>query len=166
MKTLKTLILVLIISGTTTAFCQTSKLNQLLQETLQQEFKIRKIEHTVSDSIKIKQTLVVEKDTLYCIIKSDFIFKKSNNTEQQKVALKDITMVIKDVGIFFVTQPDKVIRTSTKNTHEEPQTKEVETSNLFRTHIVSLLENENLADELVKAFKVAGFSIKKGDWYD
>ena len=33
-------------------------------------------------------------------------------------------------------------------------------------NIVSLLENENLADELVKAFKVAGFSIKKGDWYD
>ena len=39
-------------------------------------------------------------------------------------------------------------------------------TDLFRTHFISLRDNEYLADNLVKAFKKAGYKIEKGYWYD
>ena len=92
--------------------------------------------------------------------------EKGYYLEQQTVALQDITAVTKDIGIFFETAPDKVQFIRKEYFEDGNYTKSSTTKDLFRTHFVSLRQNEYLADELIKAFKKAGYKIEKGYWYD
>ncbi len=158
---------------------QTTKIVQLLQATLQQENKARKMIQVEIDSLGneiglMKQDLdslevtelAVKKDTLLYITKHHFAYEKGYYLEQQKVALQDIRAVTKDIGIFFETAPDKVTLIRKEYFEDGNSIKTSRKTYLFRTHFISLRDNEYLADDLVKAFKKAGYKIEKGYWYD
>ena len=158
---------------------QTTKIVQLLQASLQQENKARKMIQVEIDSLGneiglMKQDLdslevtelAVKKDTLLYITKHHFAYEKGYYLEQQKVALQDIRAVTKDIGIFFETAPDKVQFIRKEYFEDGNSIKTSRKTDLFRTHFVSLKDNEYLADELIKAFKKAGYKIEKGYWYD
>ena len=158
---------------------QTTKIVQLLQATLQQENKARKMIQVEIDSLGneiglMKQDLdslevtelAVKKDTLLYITKHHFAYEKGYYLEQQKVALQDIRAVTKDIGIFFETAPDKVQFIRKEYFEDGNSIKTSRKTDLFRTHFISLRDNEYLANDLVKAFKKAGYKIEKGYWYD
>lgn len=161
-------------------FSQTTTITQILQKTLQQENEARKMVYTEVDtlgneigllqmdidSLEVTEPFVIKNDTLYYTTKHHFGFEKGYYLDQQIVALKDVTAVTKDMGIFFETTPDKVTLIRKEYFDDGNYLKSSTTNDLFRTHFVSLRQNEYLADELIKAFKKAGYKMEKGYWYD
>lgn len=162
------------------SYSQTTTITQILQKTLQQENETRKMVYTEVDtlgneigllqmdidSLEVTEPFVIKNDTLYYTTKHHFAFEKGYYLDQQIVALKDVTAVTKDMGIFFETTPDKVTLIRKEYFDDGNYTKSSTTKDLFRTHFVSLRQNEYLADELIKAFKKAGYKMEKGYWYD
>ena len=161
-------------------FCnsQTTTITQILEKTLQQENIVRGIMREESeslgnevgwkedlDSLEVTE-LVVKNDTLYYSIKKKILYQEGYLLEQQVVALKDITAVSKDIGIFLETAYDKlkIIRYQYYSNGEVQ--KNIHYNNLLRTYFVSLRDVEHLAYDLIKAFKNAGYTIEKGSWYD
>jgi len=157
---------------------QTTTITQILEKTFQQENKVRGIMREESeslgnevgwkedlDSLEVTE-LVVKNDTLYYTTKQKMLYQEGYFLEQQIVALKDITVVSKDIGIFLETAYDKlkVIRYQYYSNGEVQ--KNIHYDNLLRTYFVSLRDVEHLAYDLIKAFKKAGYKIEKGPWYD
>lgn len=158
---------------------QNSTITHLLQKTLQQENEARQMVHTEVDSLGneigyIQQDidslelaeLAIQNDTLFYTTKHHFAYEKGYYLEQQIVALQDITAVTKDIGIFFETTPDKVQIIRQEYFEDGNYIKTNRKTDLFRTHFISLRDNEYLADDLIKAFKKAGHTIEKRYWYD
>lgn len=173
-------LLLLIILQTNYASSQTTTIIHLLQKNLKQENEARKIVYPEIDSLANEIALIkkdvdslevmeltIQNDSLYYTTKHQFIYEKGYYLDQQKVALKDITSVTKDIGIFFETVADKVILTRQEYFEDGNYSKQTSRkTDLFRTHFISLRDNEYLANDLVKAFKKAGYTIEKGYWYD
>lgn len=179
MKRSQLILILFTILRFTTSFAQTTKITQLLQVTLQQENKARKMIQVEIDSLGneiglMKQDLdslevtelVVKSDTLYYTTKQKMLYQEGYYLEQQVVALKDITAVSKDIGIFFETAYDKLKIISNQYYSNGEVQKTIRYNNLFRTYFVSLRDIEYLAYDLIKAFKKAGYTIEKGSWYD
>ena len=179
MKKTKYILILLAIYSANSIFAQTTTITQLLQKTLQQENEARQMVHKEVDSVGneigyIQQDidslevaeLAIQNDTLFYTTKHHFAYEKGYYLEQQIVALQDITAVTKDIGIFFETEPDKVQIIRQEYFEDGNSIKTSRKTDLFRTHFISLRDNEYLANELVKAFKKAGYTIEKGYWYD
>lgn len=179
MKRSQLILILFTILRFTTSFAQTTKITQLLQVTLQQENKARKMIQVEIDSLGneiglMKQDLdslevtelVVKNDTLYYTTKQKMLYQEGYYLEQQVVALKDITAVSKDIGLFLETAYDKLKIISDQYYSNGEVQKTIRYNNLFRTYFVSLRDIEYLAYDLIKAFKKAGYTIEKGSWYD
>lgn len=161
------------------SIAQTTTITQLLQKTLQKENEVRQMLHTEADSVGneigyIQQDidslevaeLTIKNDTLFYTTKQKTLYEKGYYLEQQIVALQDITAVTKDIGIFFETAAMKVQVIRQEYFEVGNSIKTSRKTDLFRTHFISLRDNEYLANDLVKAFKKAGYTIEKGYWYD
>lgn len=179
MKKTKYILILLAIYSANSIFAQTTTITHLLQKTLQQENEARKMFHTEVDSlgneIGLSQMaidtlevieLTIENDILVYTTKNYFTNVDGYYLYKQEVALKDITAVTKDIGIFFESAPDKVQVIRQEYFEDGNYIKTHRKTDLFRTHFISLRDNEYLADDLVKAFKKAGYKIEKGYWYD
>ena len=180
MKKTKYILILLAIYSANSIFAQTTTITQLLQKTLQKENKARKMVYTEidslgneiglnkqdSDSLVATEPFIIKKDSLFYTIKKEFSMEKGYYLDQQIVALKDVIAVTKDIGIFFETAPDKVQFIRKEYFEDGNYIKTSRKTDLFRTHFISLRDNEYLANDLVKAFKKAGYKIEKGYWYD
>lgn len=179
MKKTKYIVILLAIYTANSIFAQTTTITQLLQKTLQQENEVRQMLRAEADSVGneigyIQQDidslevaeLTIKNDTLFYTTKQKMLYEKAYYLEQQIVALQDITAVTKDIGIFFESAPEKVFVTQSEYFDDGNYKITTGELDLFRTHFTTLRENEYLADELVKAFKKAGYKIEKGYWYD
>ena len=180
MKKSKFILILLAIYSSNSIFAQTTTITQILQKTLQQENKARQMMYTEidslgneiglnkqdSDSLVATEPFIIKKDSLFYTIKKEFSMEKGYYLEQQIVALQDIRAVTKDIGIFFETAPDKVQFIRKEYFEDGNSIKTSRKTDLFRTHFISLRDNEYLANDLVKAFKKAGYKIEKGYWYD
>ena len=180
MKKTKYILILLAIYSANSIFAQTTTITQILQKTLQQENETRKMVYTEVDtlgneigllqidvdSLEVTEPFVIKNDTLFYTTKHHFAYEKGYYLEQQIVALQDITAVTKDIGIFFETEPDKVQVIRQEYFEDGNSIKTSRKTDLFRTHFISLRDNEYLANDLVKAFKKAGYKIEKGYWYD
>ena len=180
MKKTKYILILLAIYSANSIFAQTTTITQLLQKTLQKENKARKMVYTEidslgneiglnkqdSDSLVATEPFIIKKDSLFYTIKKEFSMEKGYYLDQQIVALKDVIAVTKDIGIFFETAPDKVTLIRKEYFEDGNSIKTSRKTDLFRTHFISLRDNEYLANDLVKAFKKAGYKIEKGYWYD
>ncbi len=179
MKLLNYTLILLAIYSANSIFAQTTTITHLLQKTLQQENEARKMFHTEVDSlgneIGLLQMaidtlevieLTIKNDTLVYTTKNYFFNVNGYYLYKQEVALKDITAVTKDIGIFFETASDKVQVIRQEYFEDGNSIKTSRKTDLFRTYFVSLRQNDYLADDLIKAFKKAGYTIEKGYWYD
>ncbi|MFY8069226.1 MAG: hypothetical protein ACOVMG_03935 [Flavobacterium sp.] len=179
MKKTKYILTLLGIFLANSIFAQTTTITHLLQKTLQQENKARQMIHTEVDSlgneIGLSQMAIDTLEVIELTIKNDILVYTTKNyftnvngyyLYKQEVALKDITAVTKDIGIFFESAPEKVFVTQSEYFDDGNYKITKGELDLFRTHFTTLRENEYLGDELVKAFKKAGYKIEKGYWYD
>lgn len=93
--------------------------------------------------------------------------KKSYSTgeyyvQKQEVELQKITAISKDINVIFETEPDAVKVTNV----DIAGTIEVHTTDLFFLNLSYVKQNDYLAEELIKAFRKAGYEIQKGSWFD
>ena len=179
MKKSKYIVILLATFLANSIFSQTITITQILQKNLQEENKARQMIHTEADSLGneigyIQQDidslevaeLTIKNDTLFYTTKQKMLYEKGYYLEQQIVALQDITVITKDIGIFFETASDKVQVIRQEYFEDGNSIKTSRKTDLFRTYFVSLRQNDYLADDLIKAFKKAGYTIEKGYWYD
>ena len=180
MEKSKYILILLAIYSANSIFAQTTTITQILQKTLQQENETRKMVYTEVDtlgneigllqidvdSLEVTEPFVIKNDTLFYTTKHHFAFEKGYYLDQQIVALKDVTAVTKDIGIFFETAPDKVQFIRKEYFEDGNSIKTSRKTDLFRTYFVSLRQNDYLADDLIKAFKKAGYKMEKRYWYD
>lgn len=169
MKTLFLSIVLLFING---IFCQTNKITSLFQKTLQLEIEARKgVIKDTSDLERSPERLIVtepftiKKDTLYYTVQKR-IDSNRYHVEQQKMALKDVKQVTKDIGLFLETHAEKVIKTRQEFIDSKKVEESIFYSDTFETYMINLSSVDYFADEMIEAFRTSGFKITKGYWYD
>lgn len=168
------------------AFSQTSEIVKILNLELKKEIKAQKEDcwnyigekfevvknFSIKDSVLIISAInyegkeVGEMQTTMKILSIE-VKKKSDYgedfyTEKQEVDLQKIKALVKDINIIFETEPDAVKITQTKENGE----KNIRTSDMFFLQLSYEKQNEYLADDLVEVFRMAGYTIEKGFWYD
>lgn len=172
--------LLLLLSSALTSHAQTSEISRLLQHQLHLEiegriqfsFEIDSLGNEVytydedKNGLIVTEPFVIHTDTLYYTIKTNTSSETVKHFDQQKVALKDIKIISKDIGVFLETDPGKVISTRTTRSDEVVVAVDVRTTDLFETHIGTMMDLSYFADLMIAAFQTAGYRLEKGSWYD
>lgn len=103
-----------------------------------------------------------EMKILSITVKKKKLYEDGFYIEKQEVELGKIKAIIKDINIIFETENDDVTVTTT----EENGEKSVRKGDMFFLHLSGEQQNEYLADEIIRAFKKAGYEIEKRVWAD
>jgi hypothetical protein len=142
---------------------QTAEIETILNIELQRE-----IQHQQEDSenyrgeiVEVAENFKIENGVLSVTFRKKSYYSGEDYLERKEVELNQITLVEKDLQVVFSSEIDavKIIRTTGEKI-------DVSYDNLFLTHLSIGKYNEFLADELVAAFKKAGYTIEKGEWMD
>ncbi|WBV60829.1 hypothetical protein PFY12_01610 [Chryseobacterium camelliae] len=112
--------------------------------------------YSIKDSLEGKHKILIletrKKDS----------YKNVYYTVKQQVELSKVKAIVKDINIIFTTEPNASKVTETDENGKE----ENYNGDLFFLNLSHEKKNEKLADELIHAFKKAGYSIRKDYWYD
>jgi hypothetical protein len=161
---MKKLLLLLISTSCFSAFSQTSAIVKILNKALVKDIKVQKEnpENVSGEKFEAVKSFSIANNILSIEVK-----KKSYNGEdlyiqKQAIDLRKTKAIVKDINIILETEPDAVKITETNNKGE----KTVRTSDMFFLYLSCEKQNDYLADELINAFKKAGYKIEKGYWYD
>src|SRR5690606_17788937 len=175
MKKLSTIVVFLI---SLMSFSQTDSITNILNSALQNELRLQSEVMAEIDSTgtvigytKLADTIIVVKpfeirDNVLSFTIQRNLDDSSYVIEKQDASLDKIVAINKDIGMLFETLSDAVIITSTSHHKDGSIVESTNTTDLFRTHCVSQRNNEYLKDDLIKAFKKAGYKIESSYWYD
>lgn len=169
---------------------QTKELTRVLNQELQNEVRLQKeypedqtgdkfevvrpfhIRDTVLTMVVIKEapgTKEIVEDKLVAtdikVLSLEVKIKGQDGTyyiQKQEVDLHKIRAIVKDINVIFEADADAV--TITRTGPEGERT--VNRSDLFFLHLSRQKQNEELAAEIIAAFKKAGHEIEKGAWFD
>lgn len=165
MNYIKLIFTIIVLSYNLSSFSQISEIEKILNDKLEKEadFIKKHSKEYYGDQFEIIQGFHIQNDTLSVEIKIKP--KEAGSTyfiEKREVSIHDIQSIEKDINILFVTESNAV-----KITRTDKQ-KHIETyySDLFFTCLSAEKSNEYLGDELVEAFKKAGYTVRKGEWWD
>ena len=144
---------------------QTEKISEILNKQFKEE------QNMYEEDDKMKPTLispfVIENNVLSYEIMLEKTYSGKKAKIRREVALKDISELLKDINVIFVTTGKDAVETYTyfneDGTLEAP---EISKTNLFFTEINKERQNQHFRDALVKAFKKAGFEIESVVWFD
>ncbi len=105
-------------------------------------------------------------DSLQIQLKQALIYEEGYEMATYTVALKDVHAIAKDINILLETGKDKVKMVSHVFYKGGGDTIVTNYSSLYFLHLCDEKNNEDFADELVRAFKKLGITIIKSHWYD
>jgi hypothetical protein len=145
-------------------FSQEREIVRILNNELKKELKSQ-FRHPSFDGDTI--TLVKEFSINNKIL--SFEIKRSSDRgyffEKQEVPLSKIRVIGKDINIILESD-DKAVKTTTRRFYKDQEKEEfVSDSDLFFVYI-NFPNNEDVGNDLIKAFAKAGYHIKKNYWYD
>lgn len=182
MKNIKSFLLLLMLFFINVSFSQTQEIVKILNRELKiqvakEPLKIMNtdssgveyVSHIITDTMQIVKPFVLKNNLLSFTVERTL---KSHNPQYygriiitQEVALDKITGISQDLGVFLDTEPDSVTFSATLY-HEDGKVESYEIKQGFmRTYLFSPT-SKNLSEDLIKAFKKAGFTIQKGVWYN
>lgn len=175
---MKKLTTVVILFVSMMSFSQTENITNILNNALQNEIRLQSQQYTEIDTLgnvvgyhQMVDTIVVVKPFEIQNNVLSFTVQRNLNDgryviEKQEVPLDKIKNVSKDIGVFLDTLSEDVIITSTLYLEDGTTTTSEYNYHFLRTYCVTEKQNEYLGDELVKAFKEAGYPITVSHWYD
>lgn len=149
---------------------QVQKIVKILNRELQKEVKAQQKDSSnyygerfeVIKQYRIKDTSDGNLNVLVLEIKKKDTYSNTYYTIQQEIDLSKIKTIVKDINIIFGTEPN-----ASKVTEVDENGKEsISTGDMYFLNLSYEKKNERLANELIQAFKKAGYSIKKEYWYD
>ena len=182
MKIIKKILLLLAIFFANYGFSQTQEIVKILNRELkiQVEKEPLKIMNTdssgvpyvsyiIADTMRIVKPFALKNNVLSFTVERTL---KSHNPQYygriiitQEVALDKITGISQDLVVFLDTEPESVTFSATMY-HEDGKVESYEIKQGYmRTYLFSPT-SKNLPEDLIKAFKKAGFTIQKGIWYN
>lgn len=149
---------------------QVQKIVKILNREIQKEIKAQKQDSAnyygenfeVIKPYSIKDSLEGKYKILTLEIRKKNSYKNIYYTIKQQIELSKIKAIVKDINIIFTTEPNASKATEIEETGKE----ETYSGDLFFLNLSHEKKNEKLANELINAFKKAGYSIKKEYWYD
>src|SRR5690606_26205366 len=175
MKKLSTIVVFLI---SLMSFSQTENITDILNNALQNELRLQSEVMAEIDSTgtiiaytKLADTIIVVnpfeiRDNVLSFTIQRNLDDSSYVIEKQDVSLDKIVAINKDIGVLFETLSNDVTISTTTYHKDGSIIESAHTTDLFRTHCVSQRNNEYLRDDLIKAFKKAGYEIESSYWYD
>lgn len=162
-----------------TAYSQTDNITDILNSALQNELRLQSEVMAEIDSTgtvigytKLVDTIIVVKpfeiidNMLTLTTQHNLHYDDGYYIEKQVVYLDKITAINKDIGVLFETLSNDVTISTTTYHKDGSIIESAHTTDLFRTHCVSQKNNEYLKDDIIKAFKNAGYKIESSYWYD
>jgi hypothetical protein len=182
MKRLKQTLLLLTFFFTSYSFSQTQEIVKILNRELETQVNkapekvyetdssgVQWLTKIIADTMQIVKPFSLKNNVLSFTVERTL---KSHNPQYygriiitQEVALDKIIGISKDIGIFLEAESDSVTFNATLY-HEDGKVESYEIKQGYmRTYLFSPTSN-NLPEELIKAFKKAGITIKKGVWYN
>lgn len=152
-----------------TIFAQESRIARILNKEIEKEIK-GQLSHAGfnGDTLKVIQPFSISDDK-----RLSFVIRKALPTgeegyviEKLSVELKDIEKLNKDINILFEAKFNAVkIYSSLYFEDGHMETTSVQASS-FYTYLYLGKDNKKLRDELLDAFKKAGYNIKSDFWAD
>ena len=136
-------------------------LNKELKKEIKDQFKNPNFN---GDTIAILKGFSIDQNKILSVE-----IKKNNSygytIEKQEVPLSKIKIIGKDINIILETE-EKDVKTMTKRTYKNQEKEAFEnSSSMFFTYL-HFPNNEDVGDDLIKAFSKAGYKITKSYWYD
>ncbi len=152
----------------TELYAQEKQLVKVLNKALREEVKVQKKDpgNYCGELFEVVAPYSINGTKLSVTIKKQLPEEEGYITETHEVVLDSIVHIVKDINILFETWPGAVTVTRHTIYKNAPATTEVFGSALFFLQLCHEKNNEIFADELIKAFKKEGYTIKKSHWYD
>lgn len=130
----------------------------------------KQIKHQLKNPNYDGITILLSKE--FCIDQNKILsveIKKSNENgyslERQEVPLSKIKIIGKDINIILETD-DEDVKTLIRRFYKNEEMQELSNeSTMFFTYL-HFPYNEDVGDDLIKAFSKAGYKITKSYWYD
>lgn len=144
-------------------FSQESKILDLLNSELQKEVAFQKENPDAYEGIPFDliQEFSIENGVLRLELKLKKYYSDEYFVWIQEVELSKITSISKDVSIIFETVNLDVLTTSI-----DSNDKKIDNKDLFFTYLSKEKDNKHFGEELIRAFKKAGYSITISAWFD
>ena len=158
-------ILFLVLLQSFFAFSQEKKIVKILNKELKKEIKGQfKNPNFDGDTISLVKEFTIDPNKILSVE-----IRRGNemgySLEKQEVPLSKIKIIGKDINIILETE-EKDVKTITKRTYKNQEKEAFEnSSSMFFTYL-HFPNNEDVGDDLIKAFSKAGYKITKSYWYD
>ena len=160
---MKSIATILFFLNSVFAFSQTTKIIKILNKEIAKEITAQKDTlYYFGEKFDVIKNFYLENNVLSITLKRKSYYGEDYYTEIRQVDLSKIKRIVKDVNIIFETEPNAVKITQI-NAHGEKSEK---TTDMFFLQMSSEKQNEYVADDLLVAFRKAGYTIEKGFWYD
>lgn len=169
MKLIKPIALLLpLLFAAMCSFAQQQEIVKILNKELELEMKRQfKSPDFDGDTLVVAQPYRIQGNVLSVAFQKKDYYDSTCYIHRQEVALDKITSIVKDINVIFETSDDAVkITDSTVNASPGIPAVKKHTYNLFFLHLAYEKNNEDLAEQLIKAFKKAGYTIDKRFWAD
>ena len=149
------------------AFSQEKEIVRILNSELKSELR-KQTKHPLfeGDTIILMKDFSIDQNKILSVeIKRENPNEDGFIIEKQEIPLKEIKYISKDINVILEPIGRKVKVTRTYLYKNGKQETGISDYDLFFTHI-RFPDNEYIGDNLVKAFKKAGFEVNKLQWYD
>ena len=158
-------ILFLVLLQSFFAFSQEKEIVKILNKELKKEIKHQfKNPNFDGDTLSLVKEFTIDPNKILSVE-----IRRGNemgySLEKQEVPLSKIKIIGKDINIILETD-EKDVKTITKRTYKNQEKEAFENnSSMFFTYL-HFPNNEDVGDDLIKAFSKAGYKITKSYWYD
>lgn len=163
----KNAILTIVILGLSMQiFSQKSNIVHLLNSQLKKELSMYR--ESNFDSLKIIQPFHIDHNKKLVLEVEKYIPHMDRwKTIKSEVPLHQIAGLLKDVNVLFLSNGENVLMTvKTFNKKRVLIRTDIKDTNLFFTEINKEQNNKKFRNQLVAAFKKAGYEIKSNTWLD
>lgn len=151
-----------------TGIAQKNPVTQVLNKALLAEQKRQKhnTENYCGSLYEIITGYHIVNDSLQVRLKQALIYDEGYEVVTYTVALRDVLAIAKDINILLETAKGAVKMVSHVFYRDGTDTVVANYSSLYFLHLCDEKNNEDFADEVVRAFKKSGITIIKSHWYD
>jgi hypothetical protein len=148
-------------------FAQEKNIIKILNRELKKELKHQvDLPNFNGDTLQIIQEFKIDQNKILSFqIKKTSPYFSGVQIIMQEVPLQSILKISKDTQLILITE-DKAVKTHYNTVGGDDPKEQRNLERFFYLYIENEKQNDDLGNELQKAFEKAGYSVEKDNWYD